>query len=88
MRFSPQAQRQRDALLIAWEHLIEEIAERAGTLAAVDGVAVGAGMNLALGCDVRIVADEAKLATWGHVMRIVRREGSGRVWRWCSTAPT
>ncbi|MGD8956119.1 MAG: squalene/phytoene synthase family protein [Chromatiaceae bacterium] len=28
VRFSPPAQRQRDALLIAWEHLIEEIAER------------------------------------------------------------
>src|SRR3954464_2891360 len=33
------------------------------TLAAVNGAAVGAGMNLALGCDVRLAARRAQVAT-------------------------
>ena len=48
------------------------------TLAAVNGAAVGAGMNLALGCDVRIVADEAKLDT--RFLQLGLHPGGGHTW--------
>jgi enoyl-CoA hydratase len=48
------------------------------TLAAVNGAAVGAGMNLALGCDVRIVADEAKLDT--RFLQLGIHPGGGHTW--------
>jgi enoyl-CoA hydratase len=48
------------------------------TLAAVDGAAVGAGMNLALGCDVRIVADTAKLDT--RFLQLGIHPGGGHTW--------
>jgi enoyl-CoA hydratase len=48
------------------------------TLAAVNGAAVGAGMNLALGCDVRIVAETAKLDT--RFLQIGIHPGGGHTW--------
>ena len=48
------------------------------TLAAVNGAAVGAGMNLALGCDVRIVADTAKLDT--RFLQLGIHPGGGHTW--------
>jgi enoyl-CoA hydratase len=48
------------------------------TLAAVNGAAVGAGMNLALGCDVRIVADNAKLDT--RFLQLGIHPGGGHTW--------
>jgi enoyl-CoA hydratase len=48
------------------------------TLAAVNGAAVGAGMNLALGCDVRIVADTARLDT--RFLQIGIHPGGGHTW--------
>lgn len=48
------------------------------TLAAVNGAAVGAGMNLALGCDVRIVADSAKLDT--RFLQLGIHPGGGHTW--------
>jgi enoyl-CoA hydratase len=48
------------------------------TVAAVNGAAVGAGMNLALGCDVRIVADRAKLDT--RFLQIGIHPGGGHTW--------
>ena len=48
------------------------------TVAAVNGAAVGAGMNLALGCDVRIVAERAKLDT--RFLQIGIHPGGGHTW--------
>lgn len=48
------------------------------TLAAVNGAAVGAGMNMALGCDVRIVAHEAKLDT--RFLQLGLHPGGGHTW--------
>lgn len=48
------------------------------TLAAVNGAAVGAGMNLALGCDVRLVAEGAKLDT--RFLQLGIHPGGGHTW--------
>jgi enoyl-CoA hydratase len=48
------------------------------TIAAVNGAAVGAGMNLALGCDVRIAARRAKFDT--RFLQIGIHTGGGHTW--------
>ena len=48
------------------------------TLAAVNGAAVGAGMNLALGCDIRIAARRAKFDT--RFLQIGIHPGGGHTW--------
>ncbi len=48
------------------------------TIAAVNGAAVGAGMNLALCCDVRIAAHRAKFDT--RFLQIGLHPGGGHTW--------
>ena len=48
------------------------------TLAAVNGAAVGAGMNLALGCDLRVVAERARLDT--RFLQLGIHPGGGHTW--------
>ncbi len=48
------------------------------TVAAVNGAAVGAGANLALGCDVRIIADEARIDT--RFLDLGIHPGGGHTW--------
>ena len=48
------------------------------TIAAVNGAAVGAGMNLALGCDIRIAAKRAKFDT--RFLQIGIHPGGGHTW--------
>ncbi|MGZ4701530.1 MAG: enoyl-CoA hydratase-related protein, partial [Ilumatobacteraceae bacterium] len=48
------------------------------TLAAVNGAAVGAGMNLALGCDIRLAARRAKFDT--RFLQIGLHPGGGHTW--------
>ena len=48
------------------------------TIAAVNGAAAGAGMNLALGCDVRIAARRAKFDT--RFLQLGIHPGGGHTW--------
>ena len=48
------------------------------TIAAVNGAAVGAGMNLALGCDLRIAARRARFDT--RFLQIGIHPGGGHTW--------
>ena len=48
------------------------------TLAAVNGAAVGAGMNMALGCDVRLAGRRAKFDT--RFLQIGLHPGGGHTW--------
>jgi enoyl-CoA hydratase len=48
------------------------------TLAAVNGAAVGAGMNLALTCDVRLAAQRARFDT--RFMQLGLHPGGGHTW--------
>jgi len=48
------------------------------TIAAVNGAAVGAGMNLALGCDVRVAGRRAKFDT--RFLQIGIHPGGGHTW--------
>jgi enoyl-CoA hydratase len=48
------------------------------TLAAVNGPAVGAGMNLALGCDVRLAARRARFDT--RFLQLGLHPGGGHTW--------
>lgn len=66
------------------------------TIAAVQGHAIGAGFQLALACDLRVLADDAQLSmaevTWGLVpdlggtKRLVELVGYGRALELCATA--
>ena len=48
------------------------------TIAAVNGAAVGAGMNMALGCDLRIAARRAKFDT--RFLQLGLHPGGGHTW--------
>ena len=53
-------------------------ARRCPTIAAVNGAAVGAGLNLALACDVRLAGTSARFDT--RFVKIGLHPGGGHVW--------
>ncbi|HUF98559.1 MAG TPA: enoyl-CoA hydratase [Ilumatobacter sp.] len=68
----------RESLANVYEGFLRIARSPLPTLAAVNGAAVGAGMNLALGCDVRIAARRAKFDT--RFLQIGLHPGGGHTW--------
>lgn len=68
----------RESLGTVYEGFLRIARSPLPTLAAVNGPAVGAGMNLALGCDVRIAATRARFDT--RFLQIGLHPGGGHTW--------
>lgn len=67
-----------DGLLAIYEGFLRIARSPLPTLAAVNGAAVGAGMNLALGCDVRLAARSARFDT--RFLDLGIHPGGGHTW--------
>ncbi len=68
----------RESLSKVYEGFLRIARSPLPTLAAVNGPAVGAGMNLALGCDVRIAAHRARFDT--RFLQLGLHPGGGHTW--------
>ncbi len=69
---------QREGLLAVYEGFLRVGRCPLPTLAAVNGAAVGAGMNLALVCDVRLAARRARFDT--RFLQLGLHPGGGHTW--------
>ncbi|MCU1391860.1 MAG: putative enoyl-CoA hydratase [Ilumatobacteraceae bacterium] len=67
-----------DSLGVIYEGFLRIARSPLPTLAAVNGAAVGAGMNLALGCDVRLAARRARFDT--RFLQLGLHPGGGHTW--------
>ncbi len=68
----------RESLTNVYEGFLRIARSPLPTIAAVNGPAVGAGMNMALGCDVRIAATRARFDT--RFLQIGLHPGGGHTW--------
>ena len=69
---------ERGSVVSIYEGFLRVLRSPLPTVAAVNGPAVGAGMNLALACDVRIAGESARLDA--RFLRIGLHPGGGHVW--------
>lgn len=69
---------ERDGLLAIYEGFLRFARSPLPTIAAVNGAAVGAGMNLALACDVRLAAESARFDT--RFIQLGIHPGGGHTW--------
>ena len=72
------AEATRESLLGIYEGFLRVARSPLPTIAAVNGAAVGAGMNLALGCDVRIAAKSARFDS--RFLQLGLHPGGGTTW--------
>lgn len=68
----------RDGLLAIYEGFLKVANCRYPTIAAVNGPAVGAGLNLALACDVRVAAESARYDA--RFLQLGIHPGGGNTW--------
>ena len=68
----------REGLLQVYEGFLRTAQCPLPTIAAVNGAAVGAGMNLALACDVRLTGESAKLDA--RFLQLGLHPGGGHTW--------
>jgi enoyl-CoA hydratase len=73
-----QSDGERRAVRSIYEGFLRVLRSSLPTVAAVNGPAVGAGLNLALACDVRLAAESARFDT--RFLRIGLHPGGGHAW--------
>ncbi len=69
---------ERGAVVSIYEGFLRVLRSSLPTVAAVNGPAVGAGMNLALACDLRVAGESARFDT--RFLRIGIHPGGGHAW--------